>query len=387
MQYRFDIPVDRRGTYSNKWNVLENELPMWVADMDFQTAPEIISEMRYRVEHGVFGYPFLPDEWSKAVVGWWEKRYDFSMNTEWLLYCTGVIPAINSIIRKLTSHGEKIVVQTPVYSCFFDSILHNGRQMLENPLKYENGVYRMDYEDLEEKLSDPQTTMMIICNPHNPVGRTWTKEELEKVGELCLKHHVLVVADEIHCDLTSPGVRYTPYASVSEKYRQNSITCIAPTKTFNLAGLKTAAAIVEDEAMRNKIAMGFRTDGVADLNIFAAPAAIVAYTKGEAWLDSLREYLEENRNTVREFLENNLPEIKLVKGNATYLLWLDCTAVWKDSEDLAAFLRKETGLFVLPGAQYGTGGKGFLRVNMACPRVTLQEGLEKLKQGILAYRE
>jgi cystathionine beta-lyase len=250
MQYQFDKKIERRNTGSLKWKVGEGELPMWVADMDFETAPEILSAIRQRAEHAVFGYTILSEEWYQSIMNWWERRHGLRMEREWLLFCSGVVPAVSSIVRRMTTVGEKVLIQTPVYNAFFSSILNNGRKIAENQLKYEDGVYSVDFEDLEEKLADPQTTLMILCNPHNPIGKIWDRETLEKIGDLCWKHHVRVVSDEIHCDLTDPGCDYVPFASVSEKCRENSITCIAPTKTFNLAGLQTSAVVIADEHLR-----------------------------------------------------------------------------------------------------------------------------------------
>lgn len=387
MKYNFDTPINRRNTNSLKWDIAENELPMWVADMDFQTAPEITEAITKRAAHGVFGYTIVPDEWYEAYIGWWKNRHAFKIEKEWMMFCTGVVPAISSIVRKMTTVGENVLIQTPVYNIFFNSIVNNGRNVLQSPLKYDGTAYIIDFADLEEKLSNPQTTMMILCNPHNPVGKIWDRDTLEKIGELCWKHHVLVLSDEIHCDLTAPGSAYIPFASVSETCRKNSITCIAPTKAFNIAGLQTAAVVVPDETLRHKVNRGLNTDEVAESNVFAVEAAVAAFTKGEPWLEQLRAYIYENRQCVKEFLEKELPEIKLVSENATYLLWLDCNGVsgCEDASELAEFVRKKTGLYLSAGGQYGKGGEMFLRMNIACPRESVKDGLERLKEGCRAY--
>lgn len=389
MKYNFDTPINRRNTNSLKWDIAENELPMWVADMDFQTAPEITEAITKRAAHGVFGYTIVPDEWYEAYIGWWKKRHAFQIEKEWMMFCTGVVPAISSIVRKMTTVGENVLIQTPVYNIFFNSIVNNGRNVLQSPLKYDGTAYTIDFADLEEKLSNPQTTMMILCNPHNPVGKIWDRDTLEKIGELCWKHHVLVLSDEIHCDLTAPGSAYIPFASVSETCRKNSITCIAPTKAFNIAGLQTAAVVVPDETLRHKVNRGLNTDEVAEPNVFAVEAAVAAFTKGEPWLEQLRAYIYENRQCVKEFLEKELPEIKLVSENATYLLWLDCNGVsgCEDASELAEFVRKKTGLYLSAGGQYGRGGEMFLRMNIACPRESVKDGLERLKEGCRAYMQ
>lgn len=385
MKYDFDTPAERRNTYSLKWNVKENELPMWVADMDFRTAPEIIEAIQKRAGIGAYGYTILPEEWYGAIGDWWERRHHFRLEKDWLLFSAGVVPTLSSVVRKLTTPAENVVIQTPVYNIFYNSILNNGRNVLESPLKYENGRYEMDFADLERKLKNPQTTLMILCNPQNPAGKIWQRETLAKVGELCAKYHVVVVSDEIHCDLTVPGKEYIPFASVSETCKNNSITCIAPTKTFNLAGLQTSAISVPNPFLRHKVNRGINTDEVAEPNFFAVTAAIAAFREGGEWLDELRVYLQKNRETVEDFVKRELPQIHLVDSEATYLLWLDCGAVTKDSKKLAVFIRKKTGLYLSDGVQYGGNGAQFLRLNIACPNIVLKEGLARLKQGVVQY--
>ena len=387
MPYNFNEPVNRRNTHSLKWDVKEQELPMWVADMDFQTAPEIQEAIRERAAHGVFGYSIVPEEWYQAYMGWWEKRHHFSMEKEWLVFCTGVVPAISSMVRKLTTAGENVLVQTPVYNIFFNSIVNNGRNIVESPLRYDGNTYQMDFEDLERKLSDPQTTLMILCNPHNPVGRIWSREELEQVGGLCRKYHVTVISDEIHCDLTSPGQEYIPFASVSENCKNTSITCMAPTKAFNLAGLQTAAVAVPNPNLRHKVWRGLNTDEVAEPNSFAVEAAVAAFTKGEAWLDSLREYIQENKNFVENFLKKEDLHIRLVPSQATYLLWLDCREMHGCAAEFTQYLRKHTGLYLSEGQQYGENGSSFIRMNIACSRSRLEDGLKRLAEGARSYEE
>ena len=385
MKYNFDRLLNRRETYSLKWDVPENELPMWVADMDFETAPEISEAVAERAQHGIFGYTIVPDDWYEAVQSWWKERHRFLIKKEWLIFCTGVVPAISSIVRKLTTVGERIVLLTPVYNIFFNSVVNNGRYVTECPLVYEDGVYSIDFSALEKELSDPQTTMLIFCNPHNPIGKIWSSEAMKKVGELCEKYHVLVVSDEIHCDLTDPGKEYIPFASVSDTCRNNSITCIAPTKSFNIAGLQTAAVFVPDENLRNKVRKGLNTDEVAEPNVFAVTAAVAAWTKGAPWLDSLREYLSENKRIAAEYLCREIPQAILVPSEATYLLWIDCSAITEDSERLAESIREKTGLYLCAGSEYGKAGVQFLRMNIACPKAVLEEGLGRLKKGIEVY--
>lgn len=385
MTYDFDTPTERRNTNSLKWDVAEGELPMWVADMDFQTAPEIREAIMKRAEHGIFGYSVIPDAWYEAYIQWWKMRHGYTMERDRLIFCTGVVPAISSIVRKLTTPAEKVLIQTPVYNIFFNSILNNGRQVLESPLRYDGKEYRIDFADLEEKLSDPQTALMILCNPHNPTGKIWDRQTLEKIGALCSRHHVTVVSDEIHCDLTDPEESYVPFASASETCRQISITCMAPTKAFNLAGLQTAAVSVPDEVLRHKVWRALNTDEAAEPNAFAVEAAVAAFTRGADWLDALRDYLYENKKLAEAYIEKEIPDVRAVASQATYLLWLDCSGLIGCGREAAGFLRRETGLYLSEGSQYGGNGADFLRMNIACPRAVLKDGLERLKNGLAAY--
>lgn len=384
MNYRFDEIIDRRETDSMKWNVAEGELPMWVADMDFATAPEIMAAIQKRAQNGAFGYTELSDGWYEAYQSWWERRHHFRLEKDWLVFCTGIVPAISSIVRKLTTPNEKVLIQTPVYNIFFNSIINNGCRVEESPLVLEHGEYEIDWEELEKKLRDPQTTLMILCNPHNPVGKIWDVDTLRKIGSLCYKHHVVVIADEIHCDLTLPGREYVPFASVSEECRENSITCIAPTKTFNLAGLQTAAVSVPNSVLRHKVWRGLNTDEVAEPNCFAALAAEVAFQEGEAWLEELRQYLAENRRRAELFISAELPTARVIMGEATYLLWIDVRKHNFDGEEPAEYIRRKTGLFLCDGSEYGVSGQGFLRLNLACPRELLEDGLQRLKKALEA---
>lgn len=387
MKYDFDTPVNRRDTFSLKWDIPENELPMWVADMDLRTAPEIIQAIERRAAHGVYGYTIVPDEWYETIMKWWEVRYHFEIRREWLMFCTGVIAAVSSIVRRVTAIGENVVILTPVYNIFANSIVNNGRHLLECPLVYEKGNYEIDFADLEQKLAHPETTMLIFCNPHNPVGKIWSAEEMALVGELCRRHHVTVVSDEIHCDLTVPGESYTPFASVSDICRNISITCIAPTKTFNLAGIHTAAVFAANEALRRKVSRGINNDEVAEPNAFAVTAAVAAYGEGAGWLEELREYLQENRRAVGKYLAEKLPRLHLVQSKATYLLWIDCSGLRREPKGLAAFIRRDTGLYLTDGSVYGGNGNQFLRMNIACPRESVMDGMERLDRGIRHFEE
>lgn len=387
MKYDFDHMIDRRNTLSMKWNVDKKIIPMWIADMDFKTAPEVMESIQKRSAHGVFGYSFVPKTWNDAICSWWKARHDFEISSDWLIFCTGVVPAVSSIVRKMTTVGENVLVLTPVYNIFFNSIVNNGRHVLESKLVYKNNMYSINYEDLEQKLANLQTSLLLLCNPHNPIGKIWDKETLLRIGQLCEKHHVLVVSDEIHCDLTDPGCSYTPFASVSKWCAQNSITCIAPTKAFNLAGLQTAAVMIPNTVLRHKVERGLNTDEVAEPNCFAIEAAIAAFTHGANWLDALRNYLLENKKTVQDFLDAELPQIKLVPSQATYLLWLDCKNISFYSSAMCDYLADNFGLLLSGGHIYGESGNGFLRMNIACPNEQLVRGLKQLNNGLLAYKE
>lgn len=387
MKYNFDQINNRRNTNSLKWDIGEHEFPMWVADMDFQTAPAVTQAIQKRAESGIFGYNIVPDNWYDAITGWWEKRHQTHFQKEWLIFCTGVIPAITTAVQRLTNVGDNVVIQTPVYDIFFHSVENHGRHVLENALHYDEQTheYSMDFEDLEEKLADPLTTMMILCNPQNPVGKIWTKEELVRIGNLCKKYHVTVVADEIHCDITEPGKSYVPFISVNEECRENCVTCISATKAFNIAGLQSSAVVIPDEMLRQKMERGLNSNEVAEPNCFAIDSVIAAFTQGEEWLEELREYISGNRKLVAEYLEKEVPEISLVKGDCTYLLWIDCSGVTKNVDELCQFIRSKTGLYLTAGSQYRGVSKAFIRMNVACPRVQVEHSLGLFKDGIIGF--
>lgn len=385
MKYNFDKPTNRRGTGSLKWDVPENELPMWVADMDFETVPEVIEALKKRVEHGIFGYSIMPDAWSQSYVNWWDKRHHITLNPDKLIFTTGVVPAISSAVRKLTTPAENVLVQTPTYNIFFNSIRNNGRNIVENHLLYDGREYHIDWETLERQLAEPQTSLMILCNPHNPIGKIWDKETLARIGALCAENDVTVFSDEIHCDITAPGKEYVPFASVNEQCRQISVTAIAPTKTFNLAGIQSAAVYAENKALYHKMWRRLNTDEVAEPNAFAMCATIAAFTCGADWLDELRVYIEENKKYVTDFIAKEIPQMKVVPSEATYLMWLDCQAYTTDSDKLYAFIRKESGLYLASGREYGTNGDGFLRLNVATTRANVEDGMERLKQSMKAW--
>ena len=385
--FNFDKEINRRNTNAEKWKVEENELPMWVADMDFEAAPAIRKALEARFKHGIFGYAGITDEWYEAYIGWWKHRHNFTMQKDWLIFTTGVVHAISSMVRKLTTPAEKVLIQTPVYNIFFNSILNNGRVALESPLVLKNNRYEMDFEQLEKDLSDTQTTLMILCNPQNPGGRIWTKEELIRVAKLCKKYGVTVISDEVHCDLTVNGKKYVPFASVSDTAREISITCMSPGKSFNIAGLHTAAVSVPNEILRNKVNRGLNTDEVAEPNAFAIEAAVAAYSEGAGWFDALNGYLDESRKIVLDFIAGEIPEIKVIEKEATYLFWIDVRGLKNAGKGFAKELRLTTGLYLIDGRAYGKAGEGFIRMNIACTKKNLKDGLERLKTGVRLWED
>lgn len=383
--YNFSKITNRKNSNSLKWDIEPHELPMWVADMDFETAPEIIEDLHQRVSHGIFGYNIVPDEYFESIKNWWQERHNYKIKKEWMMFCIGVVPAISSIIRKVTTVGENILIQAPVYNIFYNSILNNGRHVLSSDLIYDGVEYHIDFEDLEQKLALPQTTLMILCNPHNPIGKIWDHDTLRRIGDLCAKYHVIVLSDEIHCDITASQKEYIPFASVSTTNLMNSITCISPSKAFNLAGLQSACIIAANPLLHHKVNRGINTDEIAEPNSFAIQASISAYTKGGYWLDELREYLETNKKRAISFINENLPMLHVINSEATYLLWIDCSKVSYDSVDLVKVIRVSTGLYISAGYEYGENSKSFIRMNIACPQALLDDGLQRFKEGILVY--
>ena len=379
--YDFTTVIDRKNTNSLKWDLFEDDLPMWVADMDFKVAPAIEEAILKRAKHPVYGYTIVPDELFEAYINWWNKRYDFKMSREDMAYSIGVMPSISSMIRCLTDEDDEILIQSPVYHVFYYVIEDNNRKVLENELVYENGKYRIDFDDLDEKLS--KVKLMILCNPHNPIGKIWSKDDLARIGKLCKKHDVILISDEIHCDLTDPGLNYNPFET-SFDY-ENTITCLSPSKSFNIAGFQSSLVHTKNKDLLEKIKIQMHIDNSDSCNVFATAAVIAAYKDCEDWLEELKEVLYENKMTVRKFLESELPIIKLVESDATYLLWLDCSSLNVSSKMLSEFLRQNQGLFLSAGIDFGQSGDNFLRMNIACPEKLLIEGLYKLKGGIISF--
>ncbi|WP_407379208.1 MalY/PatB family protein [Methanobrevibacter sp.] len=379
-EYDFESVIDRNNTNCLKWDLFNDDLPMWVADMDFKVAPPIQEAILKRANHPVYGYNIVPDELFEAYISWWDSRYDFRMSREDMLYSIGVMPSISSMIRCLTDIGDEILIQSPVYHVFFYVIEDNDRKVLENELIYENGEYRIDFDDLDEKLT--KVKLMILCNPHNPIGKIWSKEDLARIGELCKKHNVVLISDEIHCDLTDPGVSYNPFEMSSDW--KNVITCLSPSKSFNVAGFQSSIVHTKNNELLEKIKTQMHVDNSDACNVFAASAVMAAYNESGEWLDELKEVLYKNKQIVEDYLANELPIIKLVPSDATYLLWLDCSALNVPSKVLSGFLRDNQGLFLSAGIDFGQCGDNFLRMNIACPEKLLAEGLGRLKAGITA---
>ena len=379
MKYDFDRPVSRRGTDSYKWDSAESEgvLPMWVADMDFRTAPAITDALHRRVEHGIFGYTRVPDSYYEAVSSWFSRRHGWAIDRDWIIYTSGVVPAISAVIKALTVPGDKVLVQTPVYNCFFSSIRNNGCEMVSSPLVFAGRTYTIDYEDLERKAADPKVKVMLLCNPHNPGGRVWKREELVHIGEICIRRGITVVSDEIHCELVFPEHRYTPFASISEDFLRHSVTCISPSKAFNIAGLQIANIVCADADRRARIDRAINDNEVCDVNPFGVIATQAAYNEGEEWLDQLIDYLHANYLYMRDFCRELLPEFPVAALEGTYLVWMDCRKLGMSSEELERRLVSEARLWLNAGTMYGAEGEGFMRWNIACPRNTLTEGLKR----------
>lgn len=388
MKFNFDEIIDRRGTNSVKWNLPDKDsdvIPMWVADMDFRVAPAIKEALQRRVEHDIFGYVSVPEAYYQATIDWFSRRHHWTIDRNWILYTSGVVPAISAIIKGLTQPGDKVLIQTPVYNCFFSSIRNNGCEIAENPLKRTGDTYQIDFEDFEKKLKDDNVKIFLLCNPHNPAGRVWTREELELINELCLKHQVIVLSDEIHCELTMPGVDYTPFASISKEAQDNCITCISPTKSFNIAGVQIANIVINQPTWQKLIDKAINVNEVCDVNPFGVESLIAAYREGEEWIEELRKYLWGNYQELCNFFKENLPQLKVTKLEGTYLVWVDIRATQSLSDTLTERLLEEGKVWVNSGTMYGeNAGEGFVRINIACPRSRMMEGLRRMAKVIQA---
>ncbi|ETD16394.1 MULTISPECIES: MalY/PatB family protein [Prevotellaceae] len=385
MNYDFDKIITRRGTNSYKWDELKGSdiIPMWVADMDFQTAPCIIEALQRRVEHGIFGYTLVPSSYYDAVIGWFNRRHQWQIDRSWILYTSGVVPALSAIIKALTQPKDKVLIQSPVYNCFFSSIKNNGCEAVESPLVYQKNTYYVDWNDFEAKLSDPLVKLFILCNPHNPAGRVWKREELLRMNELCMKHGVKVIADEIHCELVMPGHTFVPFASISEDTLNNSITCNSPSKSFNTAGLQIANIICNDKETRLRIDRAININEVCDVNPFGVIALQAAYNEGSDWLDALNAYLYDNYLALKTYFAANMPQLEVTRLEGTYLVWVNIKPLGISSDALTEKLLSEAKVKVNSGTMYGRQtGEGFIRLNIACPRSQMMEGLQRIKQVV-----
>ncbi len=387
MSTDFSKLTQRHSTNSYKWDSIAdtNVIPMWVADMDFETAPCIIEALNKRVAHGIFGYTDVPQEYYDAVCQWFRHRHHWQIATCDIIYTTGVVPAISAVIKALTLPGDQVIVQGPVYNCFYSSIRNNGCEAVSNPLIYDchTRSYRMNLDDLDKKLSHPRARLMLLCNPHNPGGRVWTPEELTAVATLCNRHGVRLISDEIHGELTFHNSRYTPLGTLPDPLAANAIVCCSPTKAFNIAGLQIANIVCKDAAVRERIDRAININEVCDVNPFGIEALIAAYsTPGEQWLDELRNYLTANYEETLSRLAAELPSCPMTKMEGTYLAWVDCSALGMPSAEIEKFLLDNYKVWINAGSMYGAEGENFLRINMACPRPRLTEGLNRIIQGL-----
>lgn len=387
MEYDFSRPTERRGTDSYKWNSAPETdiIPLWVADMDFETFPAITEALQRRVAHGIFGYTRVPEAYYEAVCNWFGKHHGWHINREDIIYTSGVVPAVSAVIKALTLPGDQVIVQGPVYNCFFSSIRNNGCETVSNSLIYnkEKLRYEIDFDDLERKLAHERARLMLICNPHNPGGRVWTRDELTRVAELCHKYGVRVVSDEIHCELTLYDNEYVPFGSLPDELSHGSITCCSPSKAFNTAGLQIANIVCRDAEVRNRIDRAININEVCDVNPFGVIALQAAYSdEGYEWLTQLREYISSNYDLLRERFARELPKCKVMRMEGTYLAWIDCSELHISSDEIEEMLMHENKVWVNAGSMYGTEGAAFIRINMACTSELLNEGITRIVKGL-----
>lgn len=385
MKYDFDKVVPRRGTNSYKWDLVKQDdvIPLWVADMDFAVAPPIQEALRKRMEHPVFGYTLVPDSYYEAVINWFCRRHNWHIEKDWILYTSGVVPAVSCAIKAFTLPGEKVLLQTPAYNCFFSSIRNQGCEVLENELVREGDTYRIDFDDFDRKCADEKTTVFLLCNPHNPCGRVWTKKELQRMADICRKHHVKVISDEIHCEIIMPGCHFTPFALVDE---DNGVTLNSPSKNFNIAGLQIANIICKNEEWRRRIDRVINIYEVCDVNPFGVIALQAAYNECGDWIDEMNQYVWGNYQYLKRFVLDELPQIQVIRMEGTYLAWLDIMCYELSSDEATQQLLHEGRVFVSSGTLYGKkAGEGYLRLNLACPRETLKQGLVRLGRVLGQY--
>lgn len=386
MKYDFDECINRKDTHSIKWSldVLKDKytLPFWIADMDFRCPQPVIDSLVKTAEHGIFGYSDLTDSYYNAVISWFEKRHGWKISRDWIVVTPGVIFALNVIVRTFCRKGDKVIIQTPAYHPFFKIILNNGCHPVYNQLKVDNSRYTMDFELLSQQARDPKVKLIILCSPHNPIGRVWREKELRELGEICLKNEVLVVADEIHSDFVYKEFEHKVFSTITEDLSQNSIICTAPSKTFNLAGLHISNIVIPNRKIRQNLAKAIENTGVKLFNIFGIAATIAAYEAGEEWLTQLLAYLEGNIDLIDNYINEKIPEVKFIKPEGTYLAWLDFRLVEQDIKKLEELLRKKAKVYLDEGYIFGNGGEGFERLNFACPRSLLMEAMDRIYNAI-----
>ena len=387
MKFNFDKIIDRTNNFSAKWSEMNknfgtnNLLPMWVADMDFLTAPCVMEALKDRLEQGIFGYTTRPSSYNESIVNWLDNRFNWKINQEWLMFSPAVITSISLLIQNLTQKNDKIMIQEPVYSPFHSIVESNERNLVISPLvKLDDGSYVMDYEDIEAKIKDVK--VFILCNPHNPVGRVWTREELTRLGEICLKHNVLVISDEIHSDIILKNHKHTPFASISKEFSENTITCMAPTKTFNLAGLQSSFLVISNPYYYEVMDKAFSRLDIKRNNAFSLVATEAAYNYGEDWLYELIKYIEDNVDFAIDYIKNHIPQLKVKKPEGTYLLWVDFSNLNVDKKDLKNALINKGRIALSDGSSFGIGGDGYYRINLACPRSMVLEGLKRIEFAI-----
>lgn len=386
MTYDFDKIISRRGTNCVKWDEFTDPdiIPLWVADMDLETAPSVQQALLKRMQHGCFGYTLVPESYYNATIQWFQHRHGWSIERPSFIYTSGVVPAISAIIKAVTSPGDKVLVQTPVYNCFFSSIRNNGCTLAENPLKMEGNRYEVDWQDFEAKCADPSVKVFLLCNPHNPAGRVWTCQELVQMGNICLKHGVFVISDEIHCEFVMPGHTYTPFASISEDFAMNCAVCLSPSKAFNIAGLQIANIIVKNEKVRKRVDKAININEVCDVNPFGVIALQAAYSaEGEEWLNQLCHYISDNYLMACQLFTEALPQCPVTTLEGTYLMWVDIRATGKTSRQVTDHLLRKAKVYVNCGTMYGdSAGEGFIRINLATRRSLLREGIQRIIRGI-----
>ena len=392
--YNFDKIINRKGTNCLKYDYAVERgkpadvLPLWVADMDFTVSEEITKSLHAAVDHGIYGYTQPKDAYYNAITNWMEKKHNWKTKREWIMKTPGVVFALGAAVKAFTRPGDAVLIQNPVYYPFTNIIRDNDRRVIDNTLVYEKRVtegksqYSIDYEDFERKIVQEHIKLFILCNPHNPVGRVWTREELQQLGEICLRHHVIVVSDEIHNDFVYPGFEHTVFANVDPRFAEFTVTCTAPSKTFNLAGLQISNIFISNETLREAFQKEIDKTGYDEPNALGAVACEAAYRGGQEWLDQLRAYLLENLNFLRAYLQEKIPQIHLVEPEGTYLVWLDCSELGITGKELDQFIVDKAGLWLDGGSMFGPSGAAFQRVNIACPRATLQLALDKLKTAI-----